>query len=169
MASPPPPQLSLILLPSRFTHVWPCSKRGVNVTPTYPLDKKTLKFGIGSVHCTHFFFFKLAWKTENHKAWVTKSQHFQSCPSILLATLKRNTSNPASKVSRPGARITRPGMSHPAFRDKLTTAMPRRPVPTPRRASQKNSASRRKTRPRSANLAPRPCLSVLYQSTGVEP
>ncbi|MED6176324.1 hypothetical protein PIB30_087062, partial [Stylosanthes scabra] len=29
VASPPPLQPSLILLPSHFTHVWPCSKRGV--------------------------------------------------------------------------------------------------------------------------------------------
>ncbi|MED6199510.1 hypothetical protein PIB30_076583 [Stylosanthes scabra] len=67
VASPPPPQPSLILLPLRFTHVWPCSKHGVNMIPTYSMDKQTLKFGVGSVHCTHFFFFKLTWKTENHK------------------------------------------------------------------------------------------------------
>ncbi|MED6139781.1 hypothetical protein PIB30_087186 [Stylosanthes scabra] len=68
-------------------------------------------------------------------------------PSILLATLKRNTSSSASKVSCPSARITCPGVSHPAFRDNLTPAMLRRHVPTPMRASHQDPASRTKTRP----------------------
>ncbi|MED6110624.1 hypothetical protein PIB30_044757, partial [Stylosanthes scabra] len=114
--------------------------------------------------------------------WVTKSQHFQSRSSVLLATLKRNTSSTTSKVLRPGARITRPGVSHPAFRDKLTTAMLRHPVPTSRHASHQNSASRMKTKPRPgamhlclgvgklsspANPAPRPRPGVLHQRPSV--
>ncbi|MED6114455.1 hypothetical protein PIB30_080361 [Stylosanthes scabra] len=102
--------------------------------------------------------------------------------STLLATLKHNTSSPTSKVSCPGARITRPGVSHPAFRDKPTTATLWRPVPTPRRASHQNPASRTKTRPRSgamhlhlgvgnfpspANPAPKPRPGMLHQRPSV--